>query len=614
MAEKQTLFFDTECYVDYWLALFYAKNGKTVALEQYEGHPLDRATLRRILNTYRIVTFNGINYDIPMSMLAIKGASCKQLKGASDYIIQQRVRAYQFYNAQDINEPTIDHIDLIEPAPGVQISLKLYMGRMHAKTLQDLPYLHTDSITPDRREPLKLYCRNDCEGTALLFDRLSEQIHLREEMSEQYGLELRSKSDAQMAEAVIHKLVCEATHRNKIRPPELPDGTTFFYKPPKFVKFITPQFQEMLAVICGTPIEIKYSTGKPITPKEIAKLKPKSKAAAYKVGIGGLHSMEKRKHHIATDKMILKDIDVVSYYPKIILNNEYYPSQMGPAYLKVFGAIVEERITAKKAGRKVEADSKKIVINGSFGKKGNIFSSMYAPDLMIQVTLGGQLFLYMLIEQIEHMTDAVIVSANTDGIVVKCPIEQEAAVDAIVKEWEGITGFETEETRYKALYSRDVNNYIAIKTDGVVKTKGIYAETGLMKNPNFSIIKNAVIDYLSEGTPVEKTIRECQDIREFVKVIRADETKGNGGGAEFDDIYLGRVVRFYKRAGEQRYINRRGIADKVQMSDGAAPIMTYTTEFPDDIDYGWYIREAYDALRELGLNKSPPMKPIPIFF
>jgi hypothetical protein len=44
------------------------------------------------------------------------------------------------------------------------------------------------------------------------------------------------------------------------------------------------------------------------------------------------------------------------------------------------------------------ADSLKITINGSFGKLGNYYSALYAPDLMVQVTVTGQLALLKLIE------------------------------------------------------------------------------------------------------------------------------------------------------------------------------------------------------------------------
>ena len=59
-----------------------------------------------------------------------------------------------------------------------------------------------------------------------------------------------------------------------------------------------------------------------------------------------------------------------------------------------------------------------------------------------------------------------------------------------------LTGFKTENTQYRAIHSRDVNNYVAVKTDGKAKTKGEFATTGLMKNPSNQVCVDAVVEYL----------------------------------------------------------------------------------------------------------------------
>ena len=87
-------------------------------------------------------------------------------------------------------------------------------------------------------------------------------------------------------------------------------------------------------------------------------------------------------------------------YPSIILNLGLYPKHLGTAFLEVYRSLVERRLAAKKEKRTVEANTLKIVINGSFGKLGSKWSTLYSPDLMLQVTLTGQLSLLMLIERL----------------------------------------------------------------------------------------------------------------------------------------------------------------------------------------------------------------------
>ena len=88
----------------------------------------------------------------------------------------------------------------------------------------------------------------------------------------------------------------------------------------------------------------------------------------------------------------------------------------------------------------------------------------------------------MLIEMFE-LAGVSIVSGNTDGIVVYTHESNRAVIDGIVKQWERFTHFEMEHTIYKAYYSRDVNNYIAIREDDTCKLKGAYRRNDILKEP-----------------------------------------------------------------------------------------------------------------------------------
>src|SRR3546814_476101 len=164
------------------------------------------------------------------------------------------------------------------------------------------------------------------------------------------------------------------------------------------------------------------------------------------MGIGGLHSNESTVAHHTDDNYIMIDKDVESFYPRIILNQGMYPEHLGPVFLQVYRTIVDRRLEAKANGNKPVADSLKIVINGSFGKFGSKYSILYAPNFLTQTTLTGQLSILLLIEMLE-MNGIHVVSANTDGIVIKCPRNGVDLLNRIVAEWERITQYKTEETR-----------------------------------------------------------------------------------------------------------------------------------------------------------------------
>lgn len=596
---------DTECFNDYWLCAFKdIVSGRVVKYERSPGVDFDGARLDATMRNELTVGFNSNSYDLPMIYLAISGASPAALKQASDRIITQNLRPWDFTRLYDIAIPKLNHIDLIEIPIG-QHSLKMYGGKLHAPLMQDLPFEPSARLTREQMNATTDYCINDLDTTALLFNHLRPQIDLRAKMSEQYGEELRSKSDAQVAEAVIKREVKRLSGSFPEKPFVAP-GTKYSYRVPGWLTYTHSALIEMLDLVRAADFVVT-DTGKVEMPPALEGRAITINGSVYRMGIGGLHSSESSVVHYADDETSLIDRDVASYYPAIILNEKLAPKHIGQVFLDVYRGIVQRRLAAKRAGQKVDADTLKIVVNGSFGKLGSKWSALYSPDLMIQVTVTGQLALLMLIEWVET-AGIPVVSANTDGLVIKCPKDREDDLLAIVQRWEAATGFETEETRYSALYSRDVNNYIAVKTDGkTVKTKGAFADGGLAKNPQNEICIKAVVALLTEGTPIEDTVRGCSDIRQFVTIRTVQ-----GGALTADGAYLGKAIRWYYARGETGFLsykkaNSLGNHNKVPRSDGARPLMNLPAEFPADVDFDWYIAEANSLLVDLGVVAPEPV-------
>ena len=585
---------DIECYTNYFLvAIKSMANDKVVTFERSDWLDFDAEQLNSVLRKYTIITFNGNKYDLLLLKGSIAGFDAAKLKVMSDDIIVNNVRAWDTESKYNLPQcKYIDHIDLIDVAPG-KASLKIYGGRLHSKRMQDLPIEPNAIIKPAERELLTSYCINDLDTTIDLFNKLSSQIDLREKMGEELGIDLRSKSDAQIAEAVIKKQI-EAIKGTKIYRPDLPSGFSFNYVPPKFIKFKHPELVNALEVFKSEAFTLNEK-GDAVEPEKVGKLKVKINQTVYQLGIGGIHSCEKTVNYIAGTDHILVDRDVTSYYPNIILNQRLYPKHIGTEFLTAYKSIVEKRIHAKKTGDKVTDASLKIVINSSFGKFGNRWSALYSPDLLIQTTVTGQLALLMLIEALEG-SGIQVVSANTDGIVIYCHKRNQAALFSIIAAWEETTGFNTEETAYTALYSRDINNYVAFKPSGSYKAKGAYADAELSKTPTAQVCVQAVVDHLQLDIPIETTIRSCQDTRMFVSV------RSVTGGAVKGDTYLGKAVRWYYAIGETGSINYKKNGNKVAMTDGAKPLMLLPAKPPEDIDRQWYIAKAYAILADLGIK------------
>lgn len=592
--KSDRIYLDVECYIDYFLVSFLREStGNILDIEYHADKPLDKKKLAAIMGKNQTISFNGNGYDLYMIFAALKGFSNAALKKLSDKIIKSNQASWRIAKDFDIHIPARwDHIDIMDVAPGM-VSLKIYGGRLGAPKLQDLPIKPDDSITPDLREPMRLYCHNDLRTTQMLCNKLVKQIELRESMSEQYGVDLRSKSDAQIAETVIKSELEKMTGKT-YRRFEAPDNYDFRYKDSGIIEFKTEKLKSIFKSILAHKFELS-GNGSVKMPDFLKKEPIEFDGARYQMGIGGLHSCEKQQYVKPSSNQLLFDIDVASYYPNIILQQRMAPKSMGAPFLKVYQSIVDRRIKAKKAGDKVVADTLKIVVNGSFGKLGSKWSTLYAPELLIQTTITGQLALLMLIEALAEK-GVKTVSANTDGVVVLCDKDQEQTVEEIVFDWELTTSYTLERTDYSAIASRDVNNYLAVKPDGSTKGKGVFASPGLSKNPDALIVYNAVANYVANGTPIVRTVVECRDIKQFVKVRQVK------GGAIWRDEELGKATRFYYSADipESECLRYVLNGNKVPMSDGARPLMDLPDEFPNDVDYHRYIQSANQLLKDIG--------------
>jgi hypothetical protein len=343
----KTAFFDTECYWNYWLLKF--KIGTYIYDFEVPLTDEQIVIIHAIFNNYTCISFNGINYDIPMVTAAITlRYNNEQLKKLSDQIIVEGVKHWQ------LNLPKWspkDHIDLMEVAPGAG-GLKQYAGRIHSKKIQDLPYDPGKLLTEEEKYNTKLYCGNDLEVLEDLYNSLIPQVEQRIALTARYGIDLRSKSDAQLAEAVL-KHRCEQALKRKIYKSEVNYMLHIKYQAPEFISFITPQLQNVLNVVKESVFTLATNNTLEL-PEKLKNLEININGTEYKIGIGGLHSKEKQAVHISDDQYVLLDNDVASYYPTLILNSGKFPEALGVTFLNEYDTIKNERLLAKRTAKEVK--------------------------------------------------------------------------------------------------------------------------------------------------------------------------------------------------------------------------------------------------------------------
>lgn len=591
------LAFDIETYKNYFLAMFYRPSDQTIIYFDTRSG-FDKAKLEWALRSWKTYGFNSLGFDMPVSI-----AYCKSDNADSSYayemaqgiIANDDAPAYEVLAEWGLSRGWMDayqrkHYDIQGPAFGKH-SLKFYAAVLGLPELQDLPYDPHVELTDDQKEEVFRYCAKDCFATAKLREALADPMEIRREFGLNYGVDLRSLQDAKVAETLLVRDY-ELKIGTKPRKPELPDRFDVTYRVPDYITFKSDDLKALaqeldcsqFKVIDGK-VKLGHMEGRVV----------KIAGYSYKMGVGGLHSQESRVTHKGSADLLLIDCDVGSYYPSLILRNGNYPSALGKQFLRTYEGFVKQRLEAKASGNKLMANGFKIPLNATFGKLGEMFGYLYAPELLIGVTLTGQLGLLMLIERLT-LARFEVISANTDGVVSKVPEERLEEYRAILAEWMGETDFTLEETHYSAIYSRDVNSYIAFYADGSgYKAKGAYSKYGLSslqaKVPDCQVVKDAVVAYLQHGTPVDETILGCKD---FLHFTRAKNVKG---GAYFDGVKLGKVVRFYySGTSDKGIVNAMG--HKVPEAWNVRPCMDLPDAFPDDLSYPTYIKRARKILAE----------------
>ena len=72
-------------------------------------------------------------------------------------------------------------------------------------------------------------------------------------------------------------------------------------------------------------------------------------------------------------------------YPSIILQNNLFPAHLGKAFLNVYRRIYDQRVSAKKEGRKVENETLKLALNGLTGNLQSQYSWVYDPVMAFKI-------------------------------------------------------------------------------------------------------------------------------------------------------------------------------------------------------------------------------------
>ena len=493
-----------------------------------------------------------------------------------------------------------------------QKSLKLLGVSMKWHKLQDLPIPWEDRIHKDQVDTIRSYNLNDVEITEKLFEHLKDAISFRHNLSKTYNIDVYTEPDTGIANRLLEKFYSEATgipiknfkglrtERKFIK---------FEWVVFKNIKFQSEKLNELLEEV----INHTYYEGMPFYKKKIT-----FGGVAYKLGIGGIHSVDSGEIFEQTDDTLIIDADIGSMYPATVINNHLAPEHLGTKFLKQFRAIRDERLIRKAEGDITRAEGLKLIMNAAIGKTRSKYSFLYDPIVNLQVTINGQLYLLMLIEKLV-LNGFKVFSANTDGITTLVPVKRKKLYYELCKKWEEDTNYELEYTYYKKYIRRDVNNYIAIKENDEVKTKGIFIHKPATKFNNSTdplnkgwdkpIVSIALYEFFVNNIPIEETIKNHTDIYDFCIAKKIDNKFIN----EFHYIKDGNHIKDQLQQSVRYYVSTNGgmliKVDKetnaIERYEVSKNITIFNDYIPQNsfanynIDYGYYINQTQKIINEI---------------
>lgn len=321
-------------------------------------------------------------------------------------------------------------------------------------------------------------------------------------------------------------------------------------------------------------------------------------------GWGGLHGAPEKPLH---RKGLIIHVDVTSFYPSIMIKYDMLSRNVSDK--AVYKQIYDTRVALKKAGKKKEQAPYKIILNSTYGICKDEYSAAYDPKRANEVCVNGQLLLLDLLEHLEGF--CTLIQSNTDGLIIQIKDDDLSfdQIDDICYEWEQRTGMNLGFDLITEIWQKDVNNYVFRFESGKLERKGAYVKELNELDNDLPIINTALVDAMTRKISVEDTINQCDDLKQFMKVVKVS-SKYKGGwhnGKQLDE----KTFRVFASKdqndtfiGKVKWKNGKDAIEKFANTPDHCFIYNDTVNgknVPDKLDRQWYIDLALKRLKQFGI-------------
>ena len=476
------LFYDFEVFKEDWLVViidmveqkeYVIINNSEELNNFYENHKNDIW-----------IGFNSRHYDQYILKGILAGFNPKRI---NDYIIVKGEPGWKFSSL--LRKFPLNNYDVMT---GIDRGLKTFEGFM-GNNIQEssVPFDIDRKLTDEEIQETIKYCRHDVEQTIEVFIQRKSDFEAQMGLLKMFELPLNyiNKTKVQLASIIL-----EANKRTY--------DDEFEISFPETLKI--EKYKEVVEWY-KNPENMCYEDEK----SKKKQLQIDVAGVPHVFGWGGVHGALEQYQ----GEGYFINMDVASLYPSLMIRYNLHSRSCNP---EKFNQIVETRLKYKAEKNPLQAPLK-IVINGTYGAMKDKNNPLYDPRQANNVCVHGQLLLLDLIEKLEP--HCKIIQSNTDGILVKLNKHEDyELIDDICYEWENRTGLKLEFDEYKKVFQKDVNNYVIVDFEGNYKAKGAYVKKLNNLDYDLPIVNKAMVDYMTKGISVEKTIMNCNELKEFQQV------------------------------------------------------------------------------------------------
>lgn len=491
------LFFDFEVYPYDWLVVILDVTNRKEHVIINDPDELERVYKENVNDIW--VGYNSRHYD----QYILKGILCGfDPKQINDFIIVKGNPGWKFSSL--LRNVRLINYDVMT---GIDRGLKTFEGFMGNDIRESsVPFNVDRKLTQKEIEETVKYCRHDVQQTVEVF------------------LERKDDFEAHMG---LVKIACEGKpldlfllSRTKVQLSSIILDATKVDRDDEFdIDFpSTMQIKKYTEVVdwYKNPDNRCYARHVPGRKRmQKNQLEIMVAGVPHVFGWGGVHGAIDKYH----GEGYYLNMDVASLYPSLMIQYDLGSRNMKDP--NKYEEIYHTRLKYKAEKNPLQLPLK-LVLNGTYGAMKDPNNQLFDPRQANRVCIYGQLLLLDLIEKLEP--HCKIIQSNTDGILVKLPDGSDDTfylIDDICYEWEQRTGLVLEFDEYKRVFQKDVNNYIVVGHDGSYQSKGGYVKKLNNLDYDLPIVNKALVNYMVKDIPVEKTINDCDELKEFQLVTKA---------------------------------------------------------------------------------------------